>query len=190
MLFRSVLDGQCHLRTHCCPFARQGQGHQGSDHKFCSFVVNRTGCLVFDIDYRKAPEDPFPAALQDVENAVVYVAVLLPISTNSIKTNIFLSRFSTGRNLALSNSALQGPAAPRASLLSMRRYISPKRIRSPPEKDFLECFNARCRIYFMTHSYSPVHGRRPSAIGAPCTTGEVSEAYLRDVQGWGRLVHA
>jgi acetyl esterase/lipase len=62
--------------------------------------------VVFDADYRKSPEHPFPAAIQDAEDIICYLAA------NSDKydsSNIFLSGFSAGGNIALVTASALGP---------------------------------------------------------------------------------
>lgn len=78
----------------------------GVDHEFCSLMAAQANCVVFDADYRKAPEHPFPAAPQDVEDVVHYLAAN-PTQYNP--SNIFLSGFSAGGNLALSAASSLGP---------------------------------------------------------------------------------
>ncbi|KAG8754800.1 hypothetical protein FRC12_011084 [Ceratobasidium sp. 428] len=45
----------------------------GMDGDFCRIVSNRTGAIVLDCDYAKAPEYPFPAAPDDVRDAISHV---------------------------------------------------------------------------------------------------------------------
>jgi len=78
----------------------------GSNRAFCSFVATRTKCLVFDADYRKAPEHPFPAAIQDAEDIVYY---LLANPDKYDPSNIFLSGFSAGGSIALITASTIGP---------------------------------------------------------------------------------
>jgi acetyl esterase/lipase len=62
--------------------------------------------VVFDADYRKSPEHPFPAAIQDAEDITCFLAA------NSEKydlSNIFLSGFSAGGNIALVTASALGP---------------------------------------------------------------------------------
>jgi len=75
----------------------------GVNREFCSPVAARTQCLVFDSDYRKAPEHPFPAATEDITH---YLAANM---SQYDQTNIFLSGFSAGGNIALVTASTLGP---------------------------------------------------------------------------------
>lgn len=46
----------------------------GSDVVFCARVAKEVDAYVIDADYRKAPEDPFPAALDDAKDVLNWVA--------------------------------------------------------------------------------------------------------------------
>jgi len=61
---------------------------------------------VFDADYRKAPEHPFPAAIQDAEDITYYLAAN-PDKYDA--SNVFLCGFSAGGNLALVTASHLGP---------------------------------------------------------------------------------
>lgn len=41
---------------------------------FCRILVNRAGCAVLSVGYRLAPEHPFPAAVDDADTAVHWMA--------------------------------------------------------------------------------------------------------------------
>ncbi|KAI0449970.1 Alpha/Beta hydrolase protein [Xylaria acuta] len=70
----------------------------GSDAFFCSRVARDAGIAVLDVDYRKGPETPYPCAVNDAEDALLWVA-----SRNQRfdSTRIAVSGFSAGANLAL-----------------------------------------------------------------------------------------
>lgn len=70
----------------------------GSDRPFCARVARETGAIVLDADYRKAPENPFPAAVNDVEDTLRWVASQ---SEEFDASRIAVSGFSAGGNLAL-----------------------------------------------------------------------------------------
>ncbi|KZP34273.1 alpha/beta-hydrolase [Athelia psychrophila] len=80
---------------------------QGIDRAFCAFIAAHTPCTVLDIAYRKAPEHPFPAALEDVQDVLAYLPTR-PAQFDA--SSIFLSGFSAGGCLALSTAASLGPA--------------------------------------------------------------------------------
>ncbi|KAH7009693.1 Alpha/Beta hydrolase protein [Ilyonectria destructans] len=70
----------------------------GQDVTFCSHVARETGAMVLDADYRKGPEDPFPAAVYDVEDTLKWVASQ---PEQFDLDRVAVSGFSAGANLAL-----------------------------------------------------------------------------------------
>lgn len=78
----------------------------GTDREFCGLVASQNNILVFDSDYRKAPKHPFPCASQDAEDVFYYLSAHPDKYDTS---NIFLSGFSAGGNLALTTAAYLGP---------------------------------------------------------------------------------
>lgn len=42
----------------------------GNDDEYCRYVADRTDYIVIHVQYRLAPEHPFPAAFQDAEDVV------------------------------------------------------------------------------------------------------------------------
>ncbi|KAL4975191.1 Alpha/Beta hydrolase protein [Aspergillus desertorum] len=69
-------------------------------------MSQRTGYTVLDVQYRLAPENPFPAALNDVEDVVNWV---LQQPENFDRARVALSGFSAGGNLALAASSTLFP---------------------------------------------------------------------------------
>lgn len=78
----------------------------GSDDEFCGLVNQKTGYTVLDVQYRLAPEYPFPAALNDVEDVVNWV---LQQPDKFDRARIAISGFSAGGNLALAASSTLFP---------------------------------------------------------------------------------
>lgn len=70
----------------------------GSDELFCKRVAYETGICVLDADYRKAPETPFPGPLNDVEDALRWVATKQDLFDSK---RVALSGWSAGAQLAL-----------------------------------------------------------------------------------------
>jgi acetyl esterase/lipase len=70
----------------------------GADDKFCRLIATSAGYAVLDVEYRLAPEHPFPAMVNDVEDAVKYV-LTRPDEYNASQVSV--SGFSSGGTLAL-----------------------------------------------------------------------------------------
>ncbi|KAL3428858.1 Alpha/Beta hydrolase protein [Aspergillus tetrazonus] len=70
----------------------------GSDDEFARHITTTTNYAVLDVAYRLAPENPFPAALEDVEDAVGWVRSQ---PQHFDISNLTISGFSAGANLAL-----------------------------------------------------------------------------------------
>ena len=76
-------------------------GSPSDDARWCGTVVDECAAVVVSVDYRLAPENPFPTAVEDGVDAVLYMANNadeLGIDENKIA----LSGFSSGANMAFS----------------------------------------------------------------------------------------
>lgn len=67
--------------------------------KICANMANETNCLVISVDYRLAPENPFPAGLEDCYSVAKEI-FLDPGILNCKKEDIILIGDSAGGNLA------------------------------------------------------------------------------------------
>ena len=74
----------------------------GNDDEYCRFVADRTDYTIIDVQYRLAPENPFPAAFNDAEDVVRWVR-LQPDRFDL--SHLSLSGFSAGANIALAVSS-------------------------------------------------------------------------------------
>jgi acetyl esterase/lipase len=70
----------------------------GADGEMCAYIASKANCVVIDADYRKAPEHPFPAPVNDAEDVVAYV---LSKSSQYDVSRISLGGSSAGACLAL-----------------------------------------------------------------------------------------
>lgn len=48
------------------------KGRTGRDLRYCSYLAEHLNCLVWDVDYRLAPEEPFPAAVDESFGIIGY----------------------------------------------------------------------------------------------------------------------
>jgi len=92
----------------------------GSDDVFCRLISQQTKYTVLDIQYRLAPEHPFPDALHDVEDAIKYVVSHPELYDTG---SIALSGFSAGGNLAL--AVLSSTAVPSNTISSILAFYPP-----------------------------------------------------------------
>jgi acetyl esterase len=88
-------------------------GNLDTDHRQCVEFARRGRCTVISVDYRLAPEDPYPAGLDDAAAALVWTianAANLGIDT----TRLAVAGSSAGAALAalLAQRAAHGTAAP------------------------------------------------------------------------------
>ncbi|KAE8375050.1 Alpha/Beta hydrolase protein [Aspergillus bertholletiae] len=98
--------GPCPVLLNFCGSGFVIQGH-GFDNTYCTHIAAHTGYTVFDVQYRMAPEHPFPAAFEDAEDVLNFVRSQPQTYDLS---RIALSGFSAGGNLATSLAANQaGP---------------------------------------------------------------------------------
>ena len=93
-------------------------GDLDTHHPFCLHLAAQTRCTVMSVDYRLAPEHPFPAALQDAVAALAYAWQHAPGGRRSPARAVFVCGDSAGGGLALAlHAALgSGEAAPGVSL--------------------------------------------------------------------------
>lgn len=104
----------------------------GSDDAFCRQISQRTNFSVLDIQYRLGPEDPFPAAVHDVEDVVKWA---LRQSEEFDPSRISISGFSAGGNLALVACSSSFPPATFQSVLafypSVEAFVDPNNLVAP-----------------------------------------------------------
>lgn len=100
---------------------------------YCSRVAAHTKCIVYDTDYRKAPEHPFPAAIQDIEDAMAHLGAR-PNQFDA--SNTFLSGYSAGGNLAMSISAMLGPERVKG-VAAFYGSVDRTRYYAAPSKDYV-----------------------------------------------------
>ncbi|MEO6652256.1 MAG: alpha/beta hydrolase fold domain-containing protein [Ilumatobacteraceae bacterium] len=74
-------------------------GNLESDDPFCRDLCDRSGAIVVSVDYRHAPEHPYPAAADDASAAVGWIAAHA-IELGGIPGQIVVAGWSAGANIA------------------------------------------------------------------------------------------
>ena len=82
-------------------------GNLDTDHRQCVELARRTGCVVVSVDYRLAPEHPYPAALDDA------TAVLNWVVSNAAELDVDAARLAVAGSSA--GAALAACLAQRAA---------------------------------------------------------------------------
>ncbi|MGA7051395.1 MAG: alpha/beta hydrolase [Mycobacterium sp.] len=82
-------------------------GNLDTDHRQCVELARRAGCTVVSVDYRLAPEHPYPAALDDA------IAVLKWVATNAMELDVDAARLAVAGSSA--GAALAACLAQRAA---------------------------------------------------------------------------
>ncbi|KAK0539330.1 hypothetical protein OC835_001165 [Tilletia horrida] len=78
----------------------------GEDKRYCAFIAGELrehGVTVYDLDYRKAPENPFPCLTNDAEDAILHFASL------DETTHIVVGGFSAGAMIGIAAAAATRP---------------------------------------------------------------------------------
>ena len=79
-------------------------------HPFTATLAERTGCAVLSVDYRLAPENPFPAPLEDAKAAFAWAATHAECKIGMRPPVIIAMGDSAGGNLATVASRLHNEA--------------------------------------------------------------------------------
>lgn len=79
----------------------------GTDNEFCHYISKNTPHTIIDINYRKSPENPFPAAINDVQDTINWI---LSQPQKYDLSRLSISGFSSGGNLAIVAATTLMPA--------------------------------------------------------------------------------
>ncbi|KAG2733871.1 hypothetical protein G9P44_003396 [Scheffersomyces stipitis] len=74
-------------------------GNIDTENSFCTKVASLSKCVVMSVDYRLAPEDPFPAAVHDAFESVLYGFQSSPTDLGINNRKIAIGGSSAGGNL-------------------------------------------------------------------------------------------
>ncbi|KAK6455965.1 putative esterase [Scheffersomyces xylosifermentans] len=74
-------------------------GNISTENSFCTKVASMSNCVVISVDYRLAPEDPFPAGVDDAFESVLYGFEVAPKELGINNKKIAIGGSSAGGNL-------------------------------------------------------------------------------------------
>ncbi|KAJ6007792.1 hypothetical protein N7540_011768 [Penicillium herquei] len=142
----------------------------GNDDEYCRFVAEKTDYTVIDVQYRLAPENPFPAAFQDAEDVVKWVQSQPERFDTSC---ISLSGFSAGANIALavsSSSEFFGGKEGKSIFNTVVSIYGPTDLAlETPHKPLIDDSNWIMRIIFPKFSHTCHKLLNPDKVD-PCDT--------------------
>lgn len=119
----------------------------GTDIAFCKGMAERAGYTVLDVRYRLGPEKPFPAGLNDAEDAIRYI---LSRPDEYDASRIAVAGSSSGGNIATAAAAALFPPGTINSLLAFYPLID--LAKDPTEKVCVVPNGEPLSTYFLTLS--------------------------------------
>ncbi|KAJ5863859.1 uncharacterized protein N7529_005775 [Penicillium soppii] len=125
----------------------------GNDDEYCRYIADKAAYTVIDVQYRLAPEHPFPAAFYDAEDVVTWVRSQPERFDMSL---VSLSGFSAGANIALgiSSSSELFPAGEKNVFDAVISFYGPMDMSIPtPEKPQADRSNWIMRDIFPAFSH-------------------------------------
>lgn len=97
----------------------------------CAKLCRELGCCVISIDYRLAPEHPWPAAVEDVYSSLEWLAQQTNVAPNADRQRIVLIGESSGGNLAACVSQMCRDRLPAGIRIAHQVLISPCMLARP-----------------------------------------------------------
>ncbi|MEZ0355284.1 alpha/beta hydrolase [Mycobacterium sp. SA01] len=176
-------------------------GNLDTDHRQCVELARRGGCTVVSVDYRLAPEHPFPAALDDATTVLQWTWTAGP-DLGLDRDRLVLAGNSAGAALAagLAQRAAAGQTPPIAGALLHQPVLDDRPTASKTEFDSTPGFDGAATEAMWRHylgatgpSAAAVPARSHQIIGAASTFITCSEVDpLRDeaLDYAGRLMSA
>jgi acetyl esterase len=142
-------------------------GNLDTHEMMCRSLCRGAGCLVMTVDYRLAPESPFPAALEDCYTAITWMTSNAP-KLHGDPTRIAVGGESGGGNFAAAITLMSrdrgGPT------LAFQLLICPAadfRVTTTSWKEFDGYMMNREEFLIVRDFYTPVEEERSDSYAAP-----------------------
>lgn len=152
------------------------KGRADRDRLYCSRLARELTCLVWDVDYCLAPEDPFPGAVHDCYGVAEYAfrnGKVLGVDPS----RIFLAGHSAGGNLAAAVCLMAGKRKEFRPCGALMEYFPADFTRSPldrltPEQQADERMAARARMGELYNLFYTLPDQRTNPLASPLLASE------------------
>lgn len=141
-------------------------GNLDTDHRQCVELASRGRCTVVSVDYRLAPEHPYPAALDDA------IAVLRWVATTATELGVDPARLAVGGSSAgaalaacLAHGAADGSLPAVAFQLLHQPVLDDRETASKAEFGTSPAFDGEAAELMWRHYLGP-HARLPGSVPA------------------------
>jgi acetyl esterase/lipase len=141
-------------------------GTAAQDDPFCRRISDQLGVIVASVDYRLAPEHPFPMPLHDCYAALTWLAGQPDVDPRRIA----IGGASAGAGLAAALALLakeRGEVQPVLQLLSYPMLDDRTTARTDIDQRPLRLWNANCNRFGWQSYLGPAHGGEISALASP-----------------------
>jgi acetyl esterase len=141
----------------------------------CRRLTNLTGCIVVSVDYRLAPEHPFPAAPEDCYAAIQWVATHAE-QFQGDSARIAVGGDSAGGNLATVVALMARDQGGPALVFQLMMFPSTDfRLNTPSMEEFAEGHNVtREQMVWIRNSYLPNAADRTNPLASPLLAPDLS----------------
>lgn len=133
----------------------------GSDDFYCRHIASNTDYIVLDVPYRLAPEHPFPAAVEDAEDAICYV---LAHSETYDTSRIVVSGFSAGGCLALVLASGSGGNIDKGIVKKCAAFYPVVDLAEPPSQTKAPQEGGKPIPAWMADSFNDAYAPGPSTV--------------------------
>lgn len=135
------------------------------DARFARFVLERCGAVFVSVDYRLAPEYPFPTAVEDGADALLYL-ILNAAELHLDPRRIATSGFSAGGNLAITTP------------LRLHTFLAEEKVPEPEHEIVAVASWYPITDYTLTRAERRMKAKRPDRALPPILTDLFDAAYL------------
>ena len=152
-------------------------GTVASYHPFTAALAQRTGCAVLSVDYRLAPEHPFPLPLDDARAAITWAATQAAARMGAPLRTLIAMGDSAGGNLASVASRLHNESKParRVDLQVLAYPVADCDFDTKSFHEFAEGYLLTRRdMMWFWDQYQPDAAKRRDPLASPLHTPDLS----------------